>query len=112
MVVIEANETVLLAMNQNSLSCTIPFDDSDVDREGMDDAKPTQVVPRDTLASSVVGRNLAAHFLRNRDSLGHRVVPKEEHPIRLPVSPGGGGNTVRTRALGDVGLLDIAGVLI
>ena len=78
----------------------------------MHDAKATQVVPGDALAATVVGRNLAAHFLGHGDGLGHGVVAEEENPVRFAVRPRGLRHAVGAGALGNVGLLDVADVLV
>ena len=73
----------------------------------MDDAEPAQVVPGDALRPTVVGRDLAAHLLRDHDRLGDGVVAEEEDPVRKTVRPAGGRDTVSTSTLSDVRLLNV-----
>ena len=78
----------------------------------MDDPEASQIVIRNALAPTVIGRDFTAHFLRNCDGFRDRVIAEKENPVALTVGPRGLSNTVRPETLRDVGLLDVTGVLV
>src|SRR5882724_9000946 len=76
-------------MDQSSLCRRVPLDDAGLQGLGLSDRETTEIVPGDALAPAVVGRDRAAHLLRDDNGLGHGVLAEEKRPVALPVRPRG-----------------------
>src|SRR6185436_5625950 len=93
----------LITCGKRSLRRGIPLHDPRVGGHRVHQRKPARVVPGHAARTAVVGRDLAAHFLRHHDAFGHRILAEEKRLVAVAGGPVG---------LGDVGLLDEPAALV